>query len=241
MDETKDASLLDEYLKNLDSKTLKELWKTKKVQEKMNKRQQSQIMRNRYNTEEEFIDALENGLRTSRTHKECAAKLNITTQTLRKWGKIYFKDLYFATANYGGKGVQKNLTMQSGRYPLQDILDGKYPDYGIRYLTKRLIRHKVIPWECSVCHFGEGRTLPGDKLEHRPILLDFIDRNSRNHRPENLRFLCYNHYYLLVGNIVGRYNNHLTLVRKTFPPTNMRHNLVKHETNTNVLEIPKET
>jgi hypothetical protein len=34
-----------------------------------------------------------------------------------------------------------------------------------------------------------------------PLLLNFKDGNKKNYRKENIEFLCYNHYFLTVGDI----------------------------------------
>ena len=34
-----------------------------------------------------------------------------------------------------------------------------------------------------------------------PLLLNFKDKNKNNYRKENIELLCYNHYYLQIGDI----------------------------------------
>jgi len=34
-----------------------------------------------------------------------------------------------------------------------------------------------------------------------PLLLNFKDKNKKNYRKENIELLCYNHYFLQVGDI----------------------------------------
>ena len=34
-----------------------------------------------------------------------------------------------------------------------------------------------------------------------PLLLHFKDKNKKNYRKENIEFLCYNCYYLLIGDV----------------------------------------
>lgn len=204
IDGIQDGKLLEEYLQTLDSKTLKELWKKKRGDEKQSKRMQSQIMRNRYQSEQEFKDAIENVLRNCKSIKHAAEMMNVSTQTITKWAKIYHPDLFLAARNFGGKGIKHNTFWHQGKYPLNEILEGKHPEYSGRKLKERLLRHNIIPYECAVCHFNEAREIPGTRAV-KPIILDYIDGNPKNHRAENLRFLCYNHYFILVGNIVGKH------------------------------------
>ena len=223
-----DTSLLEEYLQNLDSKTLKSMWKTKKVQEKMNKRQKSQIMRNRYKSEEEFIAAIEDALRTCNSLTHAAKILKITPYTLYKWGRTYFPDLMIAAKRRNiDYSAPRGIWWFKGKYPMREVLDGKWPNYPINRLRERLILHEVLPWKCAMCGFDEAR-LSEDKnnssnRKHalKPILLDFIDGNPHNHLESNLRLLCYNCYFLLVGNVMGPHKtNHLRKMIKQARPSN---------------------
>jgi hypothetical protein len=205
-----DASLLEEYLKNFDSGTLKEMWKTKRVQEKMNKRQQSHLLRVRYQNEDELIAAIENALRTASTLKEAAAMMNVHVATIKKWAKLYFPDLLEAVKKPGSnQGSKKGVWWEKGKYPMKDVLAGKFPNYPVNKLRERLIYHEVFPFECSQCGFKEERLMSDEKntshYKHarKPILLDFIDGDTHNQLASNLRFLCYNCYFLLVGNLIG--------------------------------------
>lgn len=83
---------------------------------------------------------------------------------------------------------------------LNDVLEGECPNYTPHLLKARLINSGIINAECSNCGFCERRITD----EKPPLLLDFIDGDKRNHKWENIRLLCYNCYFLLVGNLVGR-------------------------------------
>ena len=51
--------------------------------------------------------------------------------------------------------------------------------------------------ECTVCKFNERRV-----LDYRiPLLLHFKDKNSNNYSLDNVQLLCYNHYFLTVGDV----------------------------------------
>ena len=48
-----------------------------------------------------------------------------------------------------------------------------------------------------MCQFKERRVLD----YKMPLLLHFKDGNKKNYRKENIELLCYNHYFLTVGDI----------------------------------------
>lgn len=50
---------------------------------------------------------------------------------------------------------------------------------------------------CSVCGFSERRVWD----YKMPLLMHFKDNNRKNYRPENLQLLCYNCYYLNIGDV----------------------------------------
>ena len=57
-----------------------------------------------------------------------------------------------------------------------------------------------IPEQCDICEFEEQRIT--DKKV--PLKIDFVDGNTTNHLKENIRLLCYNCWFLNVGNLSGR-------------------------------------
>jgi hypothetical protein len=88
--------------------------------------------------------------------------------------------------NQGGKGIKSNANYNI--IPIEEILNGKHPQYGTYHLKIRLIREGIIKDECSICGWKEK--FPGS--EFTPCELDHIDGNSKNHKKENLRILCPN-------------------------------------------------
>ena len=53
-----------------------------------------------------------------------------------------------------------------------------------------------IPRVCSCCGFSEARITDGKY----PLLLDFLDGDLNNRILDNIRPLCFNCFFLLVGN-----------------------------------------
>lgn len=78
----------------------------------------------------------------------------------------------------GGRNIPK--------FNLQDILEGKHPQYPTVKLKRRLIKENIIKYECSICNLYEWRGKP------LVLELDHIDGNNHNHKIGNLRLLCPN-------------------------------------------------
>ena len=69
--------------------------------------------------------------------------------------------------------------------------------YDINRYKDRLVQEGYIEEKCNVCGFKEQRV-----NDYRvPLLISFKDYNKRNWKLENIELLCYNHYFLYVGNI----------------------------------------
>ena len=120
-----------------------------------------------------------------KTATDCAKYLNVSYNTYRKWAMRYgiFK------INPWGKGDRKSCwEPNKGKYPLNQILEGKFPDYPVYRLKDLLIRSGTKKAECENCGFSERR-ITDNKM---PLLLNFEDGNEKNHILENIRVFCYN-------------------------------------------------
>jgi hypothetical protein len=135
-------------------------------------------------------------MKNSKSNSGAARFLNISLTTYEKYSKSYIdestgKNLWDLHKNQKGEGVKKPYNIDKGRYALQDILDGKYPDYSVHLLKKRLINNadklEDFPHECHNCGYNEKR-LSDNTI---PLVLDHMDDDWHNHTRENLRFLCY--------------------------------------------------
>ena len=147
-------------------------------------------------------------MKNSKSNSGAARFLNISLTTYQKYSKRYIdeetgKDLWDLQKNKRGKGVKKPYNITKGKYALKDILEGKYPKYSVHQLKKRLINNgtKVeFPHNCHQCGYDEKR-ITDDKV---PLILDHINDDWTDHVKKNLRFLCYNCFHNLKGNLRGK-------------------------------------
>lgn len=87
------------------------------------------------------------------------------------------------------QGDKSNWKMNTNKgYLLEDILNGKHPQYQSVKLKKRLIEEGIFKDECSKCGFNECR----EGFEHSICQLHHINGDPRDHRLENLEILCPN-------------------------------------------------
>lgn len=111
--------------------------------------------------------------------------LNISYPTYKKYAKMYGID---TLRNPHSKGIIKRTNPNIGKYPVNEILAGKFPDFPVYRLKDKLIKSKTKPACCEQCGYNEKRITDG-KI---PLLLIFEDGNHRNHKLENLKIFCYN-------------------------------------------------
>lgn len=130
----------------------------------------------------------------SRSGFETARTLGVSYNTYKKWAKTY--GIFENALNPSGIGIVRANQVHKGENALDKILAGEgRPDYPIARLKRRLITSGYFAEECTCCGFDEQRASDGKV----PLLLDFLDNDWQNHKLENLRFLCYNCFFLLVG------------------------------------------
>lgn len=133
----------------------------------------------------------------ARSAMETARILGVSYNTYKKYAQQY--GVFDKLKNPKGKGIRKGYNVKRGKYALEDILKGKYPDYPIWKLKTRILKNGYMAEVCDNCGFDERRI-----TDHKvPLVLDFIDDNRKNHKYENLRMLCFNCSFLIRGNLTG--------------------------------------
>jgi hypothetical protein len=129
--------------------------------------------------------------------------LNVSYQHYKKWAKLYdsktHKSLFEEHLNPSGKGIPKFLRVGGKEPALLDIIEGRAnaSSFSPEKIKYRLITEGYLEEKCTQCGFQERRV-----LDYKiPILLHFKDNNKKNYHLENLEMLCYNHFFLTVGDI----------------------------------------
>jgi hypothetical protein len=127
---------------------------------------------------EKIIEACQ----SSASMAEAAVKLGISFYALKKQAI----QLGVYKPNPNGKGIKKTKADGRDKYSLDDILEGKHPQYSSHKLRLRLIAAGIKEDKCEVCGVVDwnGNVLP----KH----LDHKDGNHYNHSLDNLRILCPN-------------------------------------------------
>jgi hypothetical protein len=124
---------------------------------------------------------------------EAARTLGVSYNTYKKYAKLYgiFEDL----KNPYGIGIEKAKRIKNKKYHIDDLIAGKHLRYPLHKFKNKLFDSGYVPKVCSSCGFSEERISDGKM----PLLIDFLDGNLNNRKLENIRPLCYNCFFLLVG------------------------------------------
>jgi Zn finger protein HypA/HybF involved in hydrogenase expression len=126
--------------------------------------------------DEDIIEFCKNSLSMS----SACAKLGLHFNTFKRRAiklKCY-------KPNKSGKGIKK--LRKTGKFSLQNILEGEYPEYQTNKLKLRLIKEEIIKNKCFKCDITEWQ---GEPLV---LELNHIDGNRHNHNLNNLQLLCPN-------------------------------------------------
>ena len=150
-------------------------------------------------TKEQIVAATNKTL----SNRAAARYLNVSYQHFKKWAKLYQNDkgetLFDAHKNQSGKGIPKFLKGQGKEPALLDIIEGRIDasSFSPEKIKYRLITEGHLLEECSNCGFKERRV-----VDYKiPLILHFKDKNKQNYRKENIELLCYNCYFLTIGDI----------------------------------------
>lgn len=144
---------------------------------------------------------LESEIKEAQQHSNsatgCAKYLNVGYNCYKKWAKAHG---IFKTNPWGRGDKKMYWAPNKGKYPLNQILEGKFPDYPIYRLKDVIIRSGIKKPVCENCGFSERR-ITDQKM---PILISFKDGNEKNHLLENIEILCYNCMFLMGRGYIRR-------------------------------------
>ena len=133
----------------------------------------------------------------TKSNMAAARYLHVSYQHYKKWAKLY--KLFASHKNQSGKGIPKFLKGPKKMPHMLEIIEGRIAasSFDPNKLKYALIEQGYLSEECAVCSFKERRVLD----YKMPLLLHFQDNNSNNYSLNNVQLLCYNHYFLTVGDI----------------------------------------
>ena len=118
-------------------------------------------------------EKIQNAIENSETMGGAAAFLNIDRRTFKKKAMEY--NLYNPKPYY----IKK-------MFILEDILNGKHPQYPTSKLSARLVKEGLKKYKCEECGINKYNG------KHISLELDHINGNNNDHSLNNLRLLCPN-------------------------------------------------
>ena len=101
--------------------------------------------------------------------------------------------------NQSGKGIPKFLNNGKKDFAVIDIIEGRLnpSSFNPQKVKYRLIEEGYLKEECNQCGFHERRV-----LDYKiPLILHFKDNNKQHYRLDNIEMLCYNCYFLTIGDV----------------------------------------
>lgn len=142
-------------------------------------------------------------MRHTRSNRAAARYLGVSYQHFKPYAKMFVDEktnlsLFDEHLNQCGKGIPKHL--KGKNLPaIQEILNGNLDasHFSVEKLKNQLIHESYLKEECYQCGFNERRV-----LDYRiPLLLSFKDGNKKHWVLDNLELVCYNCYFLYIGNV----------------------------------------
>ena len=146
---------------------------------------------------------IERAQKHTKSNKAAAKFLGCGYNTYMLYAKMYIdettgKTLFEQHLNPSGKGIPK--WGNNGRdIPITEILNGTAPrhSYDATKLKSALLAEQKLINHCYKCGFCEERV-----IDYKiPLLLNYKDKNDKNWQLDNLELLCYNCYFINVGDV----------------------------------------
>jgi len=144
-------------------------------------------------------------MKVTKSNAAASRYLHCSPQHYRKFAKVFVDDatgqtLFELHKNQQGKGIRKHF---GGKEPnLGELMSGEtYVDsYDLNRYKARLVQEGVVKEECCRCGHKEQRVSDYKS----PLLIAFKDYNKKNWKIGNIEMLCYNCYFLYVGDVFDK-------------------------------------
>ena len=151
------------------------------------------------------VEQIRAAMAKTKSNRAAARYLNVSYQHYKKWAKNYdategdYPNLFEQHKNQAGVGIPKFLNPGKSDFAALDIIEGRLDpsSFNPQKIKYRLIEEGYLADECNQCGFHERRV-----LDYKiPLILHFKDGNKQHYRLENIQMLCYNCYFLTIGDI----------------------------------------
>ena len=139
----------------------------------------------------------------TKSNRAAARYLGVSYIHYKKWAQNYdsetHENLFEQHKNQAGKGIPKFLNGSVKQPAVLDIIEGRVDPshFTAAKIRDRMIGEGYLDDCCSHCSFNERRV-----LDYKvPLIMNFKDGNKKNYKLDNVELLCYNCYFLTVGDI----------------------------------------
>jgi len=146
---------------------------------------------------------IERAIRETMSNKAAARFLGVSYKTYKKYARMYRNeegvDLFEVHKNQAAKEIPKFGKRRHDKASIIDIMEERVPKtfVSVKILKHQIIQHGILKEECCRCGFNEQRVLDFKV----PTIMNFKDGNKKNWKLDNVEFLCYNCYFLCVGEV----------------------------------------
>jgi hypothetical protein len=147
---------------------------------------------------------IRNAMKHTQSNHQAARYLRMSYETYRKYAKLYVdqesgKTLFDLHKNASGKGINRvKWNHDFSIDKLDEILTkSEYKAFSIDKVKQRLLYEGRLRSECYRCGHHEKRAVD----YKQPIMLNFKNGNKHDWRFDNLEMICYNCFFLFIGNL----------------------------------------
>ena len=170
-------------------------------------------------------DMILSAMSRTKSNRAAARYLSVSFVHYKKYAKEYKDEasglsLWEKHMNQSGAGIPKFLSGKSNEPSLKDIIEGNASPHSFtpQKIKDRMIIEGYLLEECCNCQMKERRVLD----YKMPLILNFKDKNKKNYRIENLELLCYNCFFLTVGDVfdnrqIQGLEDHVTIYKQEEP------------------------